>query len=66
MSADTEYSSTPALSEESISIFEEMKNRLSSFERRLRAIEYPGKNREIYVQRRYERTLMLLQFGESA
>ncbi|KYM79563.1 Leucine-rich repeat-containing protein 15 [Atta colombica] len=41
ISTDTEYSSTPALSEESMSIFEEMKNRLSSFERRLRAVEYP-------------------------
>lgn len=38
-----EYSSTPALSEESMSIFEEMKNRLSTFERRLRAVEHPGK-----------------------
>lgn len=60
--ADSERSSS-----ESISIFEEMENRLSSLERKLRTVEQPGKSLIIRIFGGHTKTyLVLLKFGRLA
>lgn len=54
--ADTERSPMS----ESMSIFEEMENRLSSFERKLRTVEQPGKSLIIRIFGRHTKTYSML------